>query len=373
MTAETTMEKRRYFIINVIYVTLIIAIVYFLIRYALGILMPFMIGFVVALLLKPIINFVSGKLRIPRKVAAVFLVLLTYGAAGIFLSWIGVKVFDAIKDVITKLPELYQLNIGPVVYQIFNHTEEVLAELDPTIAQTIGSIAASLSQSMESIILNISSTVIDFLSSAVSSVPGFIMAVVFAVISSLFLTIDYTRIMGYVAKLFPPPKQRILAEVKTVVIGIGFKYIKAYATLMTITFMELAVGLSILRVEGSLGIAALIAFIDLLPVFGTGGVVIPWIIIELIKGNASFAAGLTTMYLIITIVRNLLEPKLVGKQIGLHPLAMLISIYVGAKVFGLIGFFVLPVIVVIIKHLYDNGKIYFFGHPDNSPPDETAS
>jgi len=130
---------------------------------------------------------------------------------------------------------------------------------------------------------------------------------------------------------------------------------------MLITFIELALGLSVLRVEGAITIAALIATIDILPVFGTGGVVIPWAIIELIKGNTPFAIGLAVLYVIITVVRNILEPKMVGKQIGLHPLAMLVCMYVGVKLFGFIGLFALPVALVMVKHLYENDKIHFFG------------
>ncbi|MPN10462.1 hypothetical protein SDC9_157757 [bioreactor metagenome] len=66
------------------------------------------------------------------------------------------------------------------------------------------------------------------------------------------------------------------------------------------------------------------------------------------------------LYLIITVVRNILEPKLVGEQIGLHPLIMLISMYVGVKIFGFVGLVALPVTIVVIKYLYDNDKIHFF-------------
>jgi len=129
---------------------------------------------------------------------------------------------------------------------------------------------------------------------------------------------------------------------------------------MVVTFIELAVGLSLLSVDRAITIAALIAVIDILPVLGTGGVVVPWIIVELIKGNIPFAVGLVVLYLVIIIVRNILEPKLVGNQIGLHPLVMLMCMYVGLKIFGIIGIFVLPVAVVILNHLHDNDKIHFF-------------
>jgi len=163
--------------------------------------------------------------------------------------------------------------------------------------------------------------------------------------------------------LFSPKSRNFLVEVKGFATGIGWKYVKAYAGLMLITFAELALGLSILKVDGAISVAAMTAVIDILPVLGTGIVVIPWSIIEFIKGNTPLAIGLAVLYLIIMVVRNILEPKLVGKQIGLHPLIMLICIYVGVRAFGFIGLFALPVIAVIVKYLYDNGKLYFNNDP----------
>jgi sporulation integral membrane protein YtvI len=355
-------EKRKNFIINVIYFALIIAIGYIAIKYALGLLMPFVIGFIVALLLKPVINFVSEKWRIHKKAAAVILILLFYGAAGFSLSWIGVRLVMALKDGIVQLPEMYSTNIEPAIYELFDNAEKLIERLDPLMVQAIKDMAASLSQSVGSVVSNISSKAIEFISSAVSFMPGLFLSIVFAVISSLFFAMDYNKITGYIARLFPAKNRNLLIELKDFATGLGLKYVKAYALLMAVTFAELALGLSLLRVDGAIGVAALIAVIDLLPVLGTGGVIVPWIIIELIKGNMPFAVGLGALYLIITVVRNILEPKLVGKQIGLHPLVMLICVYVGLKLFGFIGLFVLPVAVVIAKHLYDNDKIHFGGN-----------
>ena len=355
-----TVEKRKDFIVNVVYFALIIAIAYIAIKYALGLLMPFIIGLIVALLLKPAVNFLSEKLHLYKKAVAAALILLAYAVAGFVLSWVGFKVLNAVKDTIIRLPEIYSLHIEPAINKIFENTEKIITRHDPEMVQTIENISASLSQSIGSVVSNISSSVIGFLSSSVSSVPGLFMAVIFAVISSLFFAMDYGKITGYIAKLFPSSKQGLLFEIKNFATGIGFKYVKVYATLMGVTFIELAAGLLILRVEGAVTIAALVAVIDILPVLGTGAVVIPWVIIELVQGNIAMAVGLAVLYVIITVVRNILEPRLVGKQIGLHPLVMLICMYVGLKLFGFSGIFVLPVAAVVIKHLYDNGKIRFF-------------
>jgi sporulation integral membrane protein YtvI len=282
--------------------------------------------------------------------------------AGFFISWLGVRVVIELKDGIIKLPEIYSMNIEPAINQIFDNTAKMIAKLDPMLVQAIQNIAASLSQSAGTVVSNISSTVIGFMSSSASSLPGLLLGIIFTVISSLFFAMDYSKITGYFVRLFPAQNRNLFSEINKFAAGIGFKYVKAYAILMAVTFAELALGLSILRVDKAILVAALIAVIDLLPVLGTGGVMVPWIIVELIKGNIPFAIGLAVLYLIIIIVRNILEPKLIGKQIGLHPLVMLMCMYVGLKLFGFIGLFALPVAVVIAKQLYDNDKIHYFGN-----------
>ncbi|MGB4659575.1 MAG: AI-2E family transporter, partial [Mobilitalea sp.] len=179
------------------------------------------------------------------------------------------------------------------------------------------------------------------------------------IISSLFFAIDSDKIESYIKMKFPNKINVIVIEAKAFAVNIGPKYVKGYFILMCVTFLELSLGLLLLKVKGSILLAALIAILDILPLIGTGGVVIPWIIISFINGNSSLALGLLVLYLIITIVRNILEPKIVGAQIGLHPLIMLISMFIGAKIFGFSGMIALPVGVVVLKHLYDNGKLHF--------------
>jgi len=214
MDKDMTLEKRKSFIINVIYFALIIAIVYITIKYVLGLFMPFIIGFIVALSLKPSINFLSGKLRIHKKIVAIVLVLLFCGAAGVFLSWIGVRLLTALKDGIVQLPEMYSTNIEPAINKLFENVEEIITRLDPSMVQAIEDMTASLSQSVGSVISNLSSEAIGFISSAVSFVPGLLLSIIFTVISSLFFSMDYSKITGYLARLFPEKTRSLLLRLK---------------------------------------------------------------------------------------------------------------------------------------------------------------
>ena len=110
-------------------------------------------------------------------------------------------------------------------------------------------------------------------------------------------------------------------------------------------------------VNRSLLIAFLISVFDVLPVLGTGGIMIPWTILTALQGNYPLSAGLLTVYLIITVIRNIIEPKIVGSQIGLHPVVTLSSMFVGAQLFGVLGLFGFPIGLSLLRHLNDNGTL----------------
>lgn len=349
-------EERKAFVINVLYFSFAAVLLYCSIKYVLGWILPFIIGFFVALLLKPLIRFVSLKCRLPHKLATVILALLFYATVGILLIWIGAKIVYLIRDAFTSLPDVYTQYIEPLINSTLEKIKNLTARLDPNMVHIIQNMTASFSDSAGTVITNISSQVIKYLSSTVISLPSFLLAVLLSVISSIFFAMDFSRIAEYVMYLLPEKIQAYLTQLKKIVINIGLKYVKSYAILLSITFVELSVGLSIFGVENAVAVAALIALIDLLPLIGVGGVLIPWVIILLIMRNITLATELAVLYIIMVIVRNILEPKIVGQQIGIHPLAMLISMYVGLQIFGFIGIFVLPILLVIGKGFYDNKK-----------------
>jgi sporulation integral membrane protein YtvI len=203
----------------------------------------------------------------------------------------------------------------------------------------------------------VSALAIAAITSTVSWVPKLFVGIVLSVISSAFFALDYGIVVEFLSNLVPEKRRGLADEVKTLLGEIGVKYIKAYALLMTITFVELAIGLSVLGIDGALTIAAMTAVVDILPVLGTGGIVVPWAVFHLIKGNLFLGLGLAILYLVITVVRQILEPKVVGQQIGLHPIVVLLCMYVGVQLFGIIGLFLLPFTILVVKYLYDNGVI----------------
>ena len=350
-------ENRSQFVINTAYFAIIIGIAYIVIKYLLGLVAPFLVGFAVAFMLQKTITFFAAKLRLPKKLAAVLFVLVFYLVLGVLMFWLAMSVFAGVKDWVERLPAVYSRDIEPVLMGLFAAVERIMVRFDLTLAQFLEDFHVTLSQSLGKVVSEVSSLAIATITSAVSLVPRMFLGIVLAVISSVFFAMDFDLITDFLRDLLPERWRGLTGELRTFSTNILGKYIKSYTLIMLITFTEVAIGLSILRVNNALPIAAVTAVVDILPVLGTGAILIPWGIFNLLQGNLYLGLGLLVLYVVITVIRNVVEPRLVGQQIGLHPIVMLLCMYVGVKLFGVVGLFALPITILVMKYFYDHGRI----------------
>lgn len=353
-------EKKRAFIINVIYFLMIVAIGYVVVKYAIGWFLPFVIGFGIAFLLKPIINFTTKKTKMKRKAVAGITVLLFHATIGTLVALGITKLILLIKELAQNLPSIYANTVEPVIYQMFNSANNFMTKLDPSLIQASRDNLESIKDSLNSIAASISSFAVHILSSTVLSIPEFLLMLLISIISSFFFAMDYVNITSFIRRQFSQKTIEIMIEIKNATIGTIVSFLKAYSVIILTTFTELSIGLSILGVKGAISVALSIACFDVMPVVGTGCIIIPWAISNFLQGNVKLGVGLLVLYLIILIVRNVLEPKVVGDQVGLHPIVMLLCIFVGAELLGVFGIIALPVTVIILKRLNDSGKIKIF-------------
>lgn len=352
-------ERKRAFLINLAYYVSIAAIIYLTLRYAIYGIMPFLIGFIIAFLLQPLARRISNATHFNPKFCNIFTLILFYTTIGAFLTFLCYQGFIYAKEFIAHAPLIYQSQIEPALLQIFDALRQLLSE-NPQILKIIEELITYLNESLSSIISAISSIGVSMLSSFATSLPGFVVSLFFMIMSSFFFIFDYRKITSFIVRQLPDKQKHILFDIKHYLMGTGFKMIKAYMQIMSITFIELAIGLSIIGVDNAIVIAFLIAIFDIVPVLGTGGIMIPWIIVKFITGSSKLAIGLLIVYLIVTLIRNIIEPKLVGKQIGLHPLLMLLSMFIGGKLFGFLGIFILPFLMIVIINLNEQGIIHLY-------------
>ena len=202
--------------------------------------------------------------------------------------------------------------------------------------------------------------------SSAKQIPFVLVGILVSIITCCFMTADYPNIRDFILNQFTEEKAKKISQAKHLIFSFLGKMGKAYALILTITFIELAVGLSLLSVlniytGGYIVIIALLtAIIDIIPVLGTGSVLIPWSLISIITGNYALGIGLLVMYAIITVIRQVIEPKLVAGQLGLPPFLTLMAMYIGSQIFGVLGIFLLPLSIITVKALNDEGIIHLY-------------
>ena len=175
-----------------------------------------------------------------------------------------------------------------------------------------------------------------------------------------FIASDYESICSFIIRQIPEKWHLFLSDVRQYSLKTFGKYLKSYALIMAVTFCELSFALWLLDVNNFAPIAFIIAAFDIIPVCGSGGVLIPWAVFSLLQGRFAFGIGMLIVYVIITIIRQIIEPKIVGDQVGLPPVVTLMAMFLGVRFMGVFGLFAFPITLVILKNLNDNGRIRLF-------------
>lgn len=350
-------ERRREFIINVLYFVLVALIVFAAVKYALRWVMPFVIGFLIAFATRPAATAFRKVTRMRQRLAGILALILGY-AAIIFAVWVlGSKIFVSLRDLFTKLPTYYDSNILPFFNSAMRSLENVAERISPETMEQIYSMAENALDGLRNSVLRISSGMVSGIAGITAKIPFYFISFAFTILASVFISMDYETIVGFIKKQLPPKGRAFLSDAKKHIGKAVMGYLRAYSIILLITFTELCIGLSVLRIENAIGIAAIVALADILPVIGTGGILIPWAIIALFTQNYFVAVGLLIIYVVILVVRNFAEPKIVGDQLGLNPLATLVSIYLGYRLMGVFGMIALPVITNILVGLQKAGKV----------------
>lgn len=372
----TGIEKKKNFIISVLYGAIVLTLFYAFFKYAFGLFLPFIVAVLVAMILQKPINFICNKTPLKRGIVSVFMVLICslailFGIGMIFV-WIGtelkgffqyimiqledipallLKIELALRDGLSFLPDKVESTVTSFISEKLNEFLSSSNKPDaPTTSFDISSLATPL--------LGILDTA--------KQIPTTIVSIVIAVIACCFMASDFKTVKKVILSLFKPETREKVVRAKHLLFPALGKMAKAYALIITITFTELSLGLFLLQLMGVYEsgyifiIAGIVALIDIVPVLGTGTVLIPWAAYSLFIGNISLAIGIIIMYVCITVIRQIIEPKLVAAQLGIPPFATIMAMYIGSRIFGFIGLFLLPITIVMVKMLNDEGIIHVF-------------
>lgn len=345
------MDKKKQFIINTFYFGLIVILFWAACKYILPVLIPFIIAFVIASLIRIPVKRFYGKTEVRNRLISVLTCIAFYGIMFAILSYAGVNLYHTISEFLMTVPKIYQENIVPALNLVYDMIEQTLATMDEGIAAEFDYIFQEQLNSIGNYITTFSVNAVKAISGSLASIPGFIIKLIITIISTFFCIIDYNKILILFINMIPKGKEDTVLKLGRYYKSTVFIYIKSYSLLFLITYVELWIGFSIMRIPYAPLVALLVAIFDIMPILGVGGVLLPWAIILFILKNIPLGIGMLVLYLVIAFVRNTAEPKLVGKQIGLHPLATLIFMYLGLRFLGFIGMFLFPVTLAVFVNM----------------------
>ena len=316
--------------------------------------MPFLIAFVITLLIEPIIRKVMKYTNLTRKVSAIITMIVVFGIIIGFLIW-------GISNVIAESSNLLG-GLNDYVGKISKFANEITNSIKFNKIQMPENIKNIIDNSTNDIIKTLSNTARIWLNNIINSIkylPTILIYVGITAIATYFICADRIYILDQIEYHLPQKWVNKLGNhARNIIESLG-NYLKAQAILILIAFVIVLIGLYIFKfigwnVEYPLIAALGIGFVDALPIVGSGTVMLPWAIISATNGNINLAVGLIILYIIIIVTRQLIEPKIVSNHIGIHPIFTLLAMYTGFKIIGVLGMFVGPIILIIIKNIFGN-------------------
>lgn len=320
------------------------------------ILIPFILAWLISGLLSPIVYFIHNKTKINKTLLTFLSLIMFIIICSLLVSVIGFLIINQAENLLSRFPEIAELTTKIVVKRVND-----LLKLTDTIPSYLSN---NLEFDTKTILQNINLSVTTILASligVVAFIPNILVSIIVMFVASFFMTKDRTKLVKLERKFFSNNffKHKIILVIKHDILLVFVGYLKAQVILMSITFVELSIGLSILSVPHSILIALGISILDVLPILGTGTIFIPWVIILLFYKDFSMAIGIFAVYLVATLTRQSIEPKIISTQIGIHPLITLITIYTGIRILGFSGIIIAPLFVICLVAIKKSGILKF--------------
>lgn len=305
---------------------------------------PLIVGFIISTFIDPLVRLIVKRLRLPRKLASFLSIIVVLSTVGFLIFLIVSKLIGEIFSVYHVFPYYFAKTYDNINHMI-NNGNDIFAALPKELRNTIDNVVANLSETVKQWTITVLKSIVN---TAVSIPEAFIFTIV-TILSTYFFSSDRELITHNFRKTLPDSWMNKMKEVKDNILSAFISYFRAQMIIMSITFTELFIGLTVIGVRYSLLLSITIAVIDIMPVLGTGGVLIPWALYNFLMGDIRFGISLLILYVIVLIVRQIIEPKIVGQQIGLHPLITLTAMYAGLKLFGVLGMILGPITTLLVK------------------------
>lgn len=338
-------------------------IVYLLLARVVGLLMPFLLALLLAAVVRPIAALLERKWRLPRRVGAILLLLLLLGLSVTLVTLVcrrAITELERLADYVSGGGELLGARIEQALEVLTGLTEHIpfLSRLKAREALSgfWAQVDAKLVEIISDTLGRLSAKIPEMLTGLLRSIPSALVFLVTFLLSAYYLCADTDKISSGVIAYLPTSVRERLPTLKARLARLGGRYLRAYFLLFLMTFTELFLGFSVLSLPYTFLPALVISVVDILPVLGVGTVLVPWGLIELLRGNVALGTGLLILCGVVLLVRQIAEPRIIGGSLGLHPLVTLLAAYVGLRLFGLVGMLLGPAAAMVVKSLLGAGE-----------------
>lgn len=336
---------------------LIIAVVllgYFFLRYALPYIYPLIVAFILSFFINPVVTLLERKLRLPRALATIIVLVAVFTVIVSSIVLIISEFIQGTTYLANVVPPHFNTFVGYISMFLENHIVPLyrkLADLLHTLHPEQQQVIQQHIQEMASNIATTGTTTLQHLLLKIPAVlkmlPASFAIMIFIVLASFFIVKDWPIFEQRLQARFPGLKRDSTRYVWSHLKGALFGFIKAQIILISISAIIILIGLEIIRVDHALTIALIASAVDLLPYVGTGIIFIPWIIYQFLSGSYPMTISLSVLYMIVVVTRQFIEPKLMSTSIGVHPLPLLIAVFLGLQLWGMLGLLIAPLIVVL--------------------------
>lgn len=316
--------------------------------------MPFVIGWFISFIAYPLVCWLEKRLKIVKKLGSMLIIVVVLAGIIVAVYFGGSRLMYEIKELMKDFPDMYtQLEDG--LSQIGKNLQGVFKILPEGIQAGWNAMVLNLDQTMGKMISRMGDPAVTAAGNFVKTLPGILIAVIVAVISAYFFIAQREQVIDWAKGITPEPVQRRMTMViDNLKIAVG-GYFKAQFKIMLVVFLFLLVGFEVLSINYAVLLGILIAFLDFLPFFGTGTALIPWALYKFLIGNYRMTIALLVLYAVTQVIRQLIQPKLIGDDVGLNPLATLVFLYVGYKFGSLLGMIFAVPIGMIVINMYKAG------------------
>lgn len=346
--------------VNIISAVIIIILGIYILPKIIMLLMPFIFGWFLATLANPLVRFFEEKLKIKRKAGSVLVIIMVIFGICFLLYGTGQRLVREIFGLLRIMPGMWQeIRIEFIAFS--KKWSKVIDSLPIEVVETAESIGDSIGTRIGILVGELSMPTADAVSSFAGNIPGVVIATIMCLLSAYFFVADKEYVPNLLKKIIPFSWRQRCLLLKQTTVDVMAGYLKAQLKIEIWIYLLLVVGLVLLKVRYGYLIAIPIAILDILPVLGTGAIMIPWALFKLLSGDYIFALGLFVIWAVGLVVRQIIQPKIVGDVLGMEPIPTLILLYVGYKLAGVVGMIVAVPFGILVLAMneagfFDNSK-----------------